>query len=177
MCSMPDDHFRYERLGEDHVGVIVLDVSIGDTTTIMNHETWSITKCSFSSGHSLQCTIDHFAALPIAEDLDAYFGGRHKKPYQFLVLKKNINIKELQFIKKTSNVQILKISSGRCYPKHCWQLFPREHTFTIRQRFYLKSFEDQCEYGILARGQMHSIEGDRKRKYLTLHGTEVCVTA
>jgi hypothetical protein len=38
MCSMPVDHFRYGRLGEDHVGVTVLDVFIGDTKTIMSHE-------------------------------------------------------------------------------------------------------------------------------------------
>jgi hypothetical protein len=177
MCSMPDDHFRYGRLGEDHVGVTILDVFIGDTETIMSHETWPITECSFPSGRSLQYTIDHFVALPVAEDPDAHFGRRRKEPYRFLVRKENINIKESQFIRKTSDTEIRKVSSGRCCPKHCYQLFPQEHTLTIKQRFYLKSFEDRREYGILARGQMHSIERDRKRKYFTLHGTGVCVTA
>jgi hypothetical protein len=81
MCLMPDDHFHYGRLGEDHVGVIVLDVFIGNTETIMSHETWPIAECSFLSGRSLQCTIDHFTALPIAEDPNAHFGGRSKEPY------------------------------------------------------------------------------------------------
>ena len=38
----------------------------------------------------------------------------------------------------------------------------------MRQIFYLKSFEEKREYGIAAGGQMHSVDGDYKRKYLTL---------
>ena len=94
MCSMPDDHFPYGRLGEDHVGVTILDVFVGDTETIMSHETWPIAKYSFPSGRSLQCINDHFIVLPIAEDPDAHFGRRRKEPYRFLVCKENINIKD-----------------------------------------------------------------------------------
>ena len=39
MCSMPEDHFHHGKLGENNIGVIVLDVYIGDTETIMYHET------------------------------------------------------------------------------------------------------------------------------------------
>jgi hypothetical protein len=160
-----EDHLHQGRLGEDHIGVTVLDVFIGGTKAIMSHETWSIAECSFPSGRSLHCTIDHFIALHVTKDPDAHFGGRRKEPYRFLVRKENLNTKDSQFIRKTSDVEIWKINSGRCGPKHCCQLFPHVHTFTVKQRFYLKSFEDQQEYGILAGGQMHFIQGDRKHHY------------
>ena len=53
MCSMPKDHFQNRVLGEDHVGVTVLDVFIGDTEAIMSHESWPIADCHFPSARSL----------------------------------------------------------------------------------------------------------------------------
>ena len=47
----------------------------------------------------------------------------------------------------------------------------------MREIFYLKSFEEKWEYGIVVGGQMHSVDGDHRRKYLTLHGVKVCVIA
>ena len=47
---------------------------------------------------------------------------------------------------------------------------------TVRQIFYLKCFKKKQEYGIAMEGQMHSIDGNCRRKYLTLHGLEVCTT-
>ena len=70
-----------------------------------------------------------------------------------------------------------KVSSERCCSKHCSQTFPQELTWTVRQIFYLKSFEEKREYRIATGRQRHSVHGDRRRKYLTLHGVEVCATA
>ena len=47
----------------------------------------------------------------------------------------------------------------------------------MRKKFYSNSFMRRREYGIAAGGQMHTVDGDRRRKYLTLHGLEVCATA
>ena len=47
----------------------------------------------------------------------------------------------------------------------------------MRQKFYLKSFEDRRKYGLLVGKQLHTIEGIRKHKYITLEGVEVCGTA
>ena len=69
-----------------------------------------------------------------------------------------------------------KVSSERCCLKHCCQIFPQALTLIVHQIFYLKSFKERREYGIVARGRMHSINGDCRRKYLTLHGLEVCAT-
>ena len=82
-----------------------------------------------------------------------------------------------QYNAKTADDEVRKVSSERCCSKHCSQTFPQALTRTVRQIFYLKSFDEKREYGIAAGGQMHSLHGDRRRKYLTLHGVEVCATA
>ena len=82
-----------------------------------------------------------------------------------------------QYNTKTADAEVRKVSSKRCCSKHCCQTFPQVLTLIVRHIFYLKFFEEKREYGIAAGGQMHSINGDRKRKYLTLHGVEVCSTA
>ena len=46
----------------------------------------------------------------------------------------------------------------------------------MRQKFYLKSFKDRREYGIAIGGQLHTIDGIYKHKYITLEGVEVCGT-
>jgi hypothetical protein len=176
-CSMASDYFREGTLGEAHIGVTILDVFLGDADAIMSHDRWPIAECWFPDSRSLQSTIDHFASIPVADDPDAHLGGRLKAPYRFLLRRPNLNIKESKYSQKTSDNEIRKVSSERCCAKRCCQWFPQQDTRTVRQKFYLKSFEDRREYGIAASGQMHSMDGDRKRKYMTLHGAEVCSTA
>ena len=81
MAAMPTDHFQSSWVGEDNVGVIVLDVFVGDTERIMSHGLWPVVECSFPNGQSLMSTINHFACRPIEEDFDAHLGGRRKEPY------------------------------------------------------------------------------------------------
>ena len=70
-----------------------------------------------------------------------------------------------------------KVTSERCCLKHCRQTFLHALTLTVRQIFNLKSFKEKREYGIVVGGQMHSIDGDSRRRYLTLHDVVVCATA
>ena len=87
------------------------------------------------------------------------------------------NEKLSQYNTKTTDVEVKKVSSERCCLKHCCQIFPQALTLTVCQIFYLKSFKEKQEYGIAVEGQMHSVNDDYRRKYLTLHGVEVCATA
>ena len=77
---------------------------------------------------------------------------------------------------KTTDVKVRKINSERCCSKHCCQIFPQALPLTVRQIFYLKSFDEKRDCGIAMGGQMHSIDGDRRRKYLMLLGVEVWTT-
>ena len=83
------------------------------------------------------------------------------------------NDKLSQYNTKTTDAEVRKVSSARCYSKHYCQTFPQALTLIVRQIFYLKSFEEKRDDGIATGGQMHSVDGDRRRKYLTLHGEEV----
>jgi len=47
----------------------------------------------------------------------------------------------------------------------------------VRQRYYLKSFEDRREYGIAVGSQIHNFDGDQNRRIITLEGADVCITA
>ena len=64
-----------------------------------------------------------------------------------------------QYNAKTADDEVRKVSSERCCLKHCSQTFLQALTQTVRQIFYLKSFDEKREYGIAAGGQMHSVHG------------------
>ena len=150
--SDTEGYFRNGRLGEGYIGVMILDVFVGDSDAIMSNEHWLISECKFPNGPSLQTTVDHFSRLPTNVDPQEFFGGRQKAAYRFVVRKPKGVDRLSQYNAKTADDEVRKV-------------------------FYLKSFDEKREYGIAAGGQMHSVHGDCRRKYLTLHGVEVCATA
>ena len=143
----------------------------------LSNEHWLISECQFPNGLSLQSIVDHFSQRPTDVDPQEFLGGRRKTPYQFIVRKPKANEKLSQYNTKTADVELRKVSSERCYSKHCSEIFPQVLTLIVRQIFNLKSFKEKREYWIAAGGQMHLVDGDRRKKYLTLHGVEVCATA
>ena len=175
-CSDPEEYFRNGRLGEGYIGVTILDVFVRDSDAIMSNERWLISECKFPNGPSLQTTVDHFSRLPTDVDPQEFLGKRRKVAYRFVVRKPKGANRLSQYNAKTADNEVRKVSSKRCCSKHCSQTFPQALTQTVRQIFYLKSFDEKREYGIAAEGQMHSVHGDRRRKYLTLHGVELCAT-
>ena len=61
LCSDPEEYFWQGRLGEEYIGVMILDVFVGDSDAIMSNEWWLISKCKFPNDLSLQSTIDNFS--------------------------------------------------------------------------------------------------------------------
>ena len=175
-CSDPEEYFWHGRLGEGYIGVTILDVFVGDSDAIMSDEHWLISECKFSNGPSLQSIVDHFSRLPSDVDPQEFLKGRRKAAYRFVVRKPKWTHRLSQYNAMTTDAEVRKVSSKRCCSKHCCHTFPQALTRTVRQIFYLKSFEEKREYGITVGGQMHSVHGDRRRKYLMLHGVEVCAT-
>ena len=176
-CYDLEEYFRDGRLGEGYIGVTILDVFVGDSDAIMNNERWLISECKFPNGPSLQTAVDHFSRLPTDVDPQEFLGGRRKAAYRFVVRKSKGADRLSQYNAKTTDDEVRKVSSERCCSKHCSQTFLQALTRIVPQIFYLKSFDEKREYGIAAGGQMHLVHGDRRRKYLTLHGVEVCATA
>ena len=175
-CSDPEEYFWHGRLGKGYIGVTILDVFVENSDAIMSNERSLISECKFPNGPSLQTSVDHFSRLPNDVDPQEFLGGRRKAAYQFIVRKPKRIDKLSRYNTKIVNVEVRKVSSKRCCLKHCCQTFLQALTLIVRQIFYLKSFKEKREYGIAARGQMHSVDGDHRRKYLTLHGVEVCAT-
>jgi len=125
----------------------------------------------------LRETVDYFVAILVARDPLAYLGGREKAPYRFINRKPSVHMKDSFFVHKTANFEIRKVSAFTCCSMRCCQFFPQEQMLIVRQRYYLKSFEDQCEYGIATGGQIHNFEGDWNQKAITLEGVEICIPA
>ena len=176
-CSDPEEYFPNGRLGEGYIGVTILDVFVGDSDAIMSNERWLISECKFPNGSSLQTTVDHFSRLPTNVDPQEFLGGRRKAAYRLIVRKSKGADKLSKYNAKTTDDEVRKVSSERCCSKLCSRTFPQVLAWTVRQILYLKSFDEKQEYGIVAGGQMHSVHGDRRRKYLTLHSVEVYATA
>ena len=176
-CWRPDDHFQDSMMGADYVGVTVLDVFVGSMASIMSHERWPILECWFPSGRSLKETLDYFASLPPDEDPLAYLGGRPKARYRFLVRTRSTACKESHYARKTTDKEIQKVSAQKCCSSGCCQFFPRQSTLIVRRKFWVKTFEERQEYGIAVGGQLRRVDGNKKRKYITLEGVEVCGTA
>ena len=142
-CSDLEEYFRDGRLGQGYIGVTILDVFVGDSDAIMSNERWLISECKFPNGPSLQTTIDHFSRLPTGIDPQEFLGGRRKAAYRFVVRKPKGADRLSQYNAKTADDEVRKVSSERCCSKHCSQTFPQVLTRTVRQIFYLKSFDEK----------------------------------
>ena len=174
-CWRLDDPFQHGTLGDEYVGVIVLDMFLGSKESIMTHARWPLSSCWFSSGQSLTETIAHFAAIPLPVDPLAYLGGMLKAPYHFIVRKHRTCEKVSLVTRKTRDSEIRKVNSKYCCRRYCCQFIAQERTVMIRTRFYLKSFDERREYAISSAGQIHFFDGNPNFKVITLEGMEVCI--
>ena len=86
-CSDPEEYFRHGRLDEGYIGMMILDVFVGDSDAIMSNERWLICECKFPNGPSLQTTLDHFSRLPSDVDPQEFLSERRKAAYWFVVRK------------------------------------------------------------------------------------------
>ena len=131
-CWQTNDYFQHSTLDEDHVGVTILDIFVGNPDAIMSHAKWALSECWFPSGRCLKDTVEHFAAFPDVPDPLAYLGGREKAPYCFIVRQPSICEKETQFERKTTDFEIHKVSSAKCCDRNCSQFFPCNMSLKIR---------------------------------------------
>ena len=134
-CGKADDYFQDGTLGDGNVGVTVLDVFVGDEDEIMTHAWWPVFDCWFPSGCSLKETLDYFRVVLDVQDPLAYMGGRLKAPYRFLICKPCLQEKDSQYVRKTEEEEIQKVSSGKCCERRCCQFFLCNKTLLVRQKF------------------------------------------
>jgi hypothetical protein len=176
-CSLPEDAFQDGTLGEGSVGVIVFDVFIGDQHDIMTHQRWPLSECKLAGGCDLSETVEYVARNPDPLDLEAHLGGRKKAPYKFISRKKRLFEKITKYSERTQPAIIREVNSESCCPDECIWKFQWTDTLAVRQRYFLKSFDERREYDIAVGGQLHRLGHNRKRQYVTLLGIEVCATA
>ena len=176
-CICPNEPFENDTLEEGNIGVTMLDVFLGDCNDIMSHWKWPIGKCIFDGGHSLSDTINHFNSLPDAADANAHLGGWPKAPYRFIRCKSRTEEKLNLFTKKTLPDKIHAVSSQSCCPDECVRLMRPKDTLFVRQKFWLKGFDERQDYARSVGGQFRYSGNNWKQKYVTLLGQDICATA
>lgn len=114
---------------------------------------------------------------PDSVDTQTNLEGRPKAPYRFIRRKKRIDEKLNLYAKKTLPVEIQALCSQRCCSSECVRLFRPQDTLVIRQKYWLKDFDARRDYARSVGGQFHYVGSNRKQKYVTLNGMDVCATA
>ena len=83
---------------------------------------------------------------------------------------------ETKLKRKLSDSDVQRVSSLRCCKFRCCQSFSWDNTLALRRKFYGSTFELRREIAYAVQGQLHSLF-ERRKKFLTLSGREVCENA
>ena len=107
---------------------------------------------------------------------DSGLEGARKNPYRHLKRRKLSPLVKTKLKWKLSDSDVQRVSSLRCYKFRCCQTFSWDDTLALRCKFYGSTFEVRKEIAYAVQGQFHSVP-ERRKKFLTLSGCEVCENA
>ena len=99
-----------------------------------------------------------------------------KNPYCHMKRRKLSPPVETKLKWKLSDSDVQRVSSLRCCKFRCCQTFSWDDTLALRRKFYGSTFEVRREIAYAVQGQLHSLP-ERRKKFLTLSGREVCENA
>ena len=83
---------------------------------------------------------------------------------------------ESKLKRKSSDLDVQKVSSLRCYKYRCSQTFNWDDMLALRHKFYNSSFEVRREIVYTVQGQLHKLL-ERQKKFITLSNRELCENA
>ena len=104
------------------------------------------------------------------------FKGLSKNSYRHIKIRKLSTLVESKLKRKSSDMEVQKISSLRCYKYRFTQTFSWNDMLVVRQKFYDNSFEFRWEIAYAIQGQLHKLS-ERRKKLITLSIREVCGNA
>ena len=102
--------------------------------------------------------------------------GARKNSYRHMKRRKLSPPVETKLKWKLSDSDVQRVSSLRCCKFRCCQTFSWDYTLALRHKFYGSTFEVHREIAYAVQGQLHSLP-ERRKKFLTLSGSEVCENA
>ena len=99
--------------------------------------------------------------------------GLPKNPYRHVKRWKLSTTVESKLKRKSTDMEVQKVSFLRCCKYRCTQTFSWEDMLAVRRKFYGSTFEFQKEIVYTVQGQLHELP-ERGKKFITLSNREVC---
>ena len=172
VVCLPDEPFDEENLGDTDVGVLFL--SDGDLQ--MTSFRWPLAQVRLDGGRLLSEIVTWCSEHGESSGDDSGLEGARKNPYRHLKRRKLTPPVDTKLKRKLSDSDVQRVSSLRCCKFRCCQSFNWDDTLALRRKFYGSTFELRREIAYAVQGQLHSLP-ERRKKFLTLSGREVCENA
>ena len=172
MVCLPDEPFDEENLGDTDVGVLFL--SDGDLQ--MTSFRWPLALVRLDGGRLLSEIVTWCSEHGESSGDDLGLEGAWKNPYRHLKRRKLSPPVDTKLKRKLLDSDVQRVSSLRCCKFRCCQSFSWDDTLALRRKFYGSTFELRREIAYAMQGQLHSLP-ERRKKFLTLSGREVCENA
>ena len=169
MVCLPDEPFDEENLGDTNVGVLFL--SDGDLQ--MTSFRWPLAQVRLDGGRLLSEIVTWCFEHRESSGDDLGLEGARKNPYRHMKRRKLSPSVETKLKRKLSDSDVQRVSSLRCCKSRCCQSFSWDDTLALRRKFYGNTFEVCREIAYAMQGLLHSLP-ERRKKFLTLSGREVC---
>ena len=172
VVCLPDEPFDEENLGDTDVEVLFL--SDGDLQMTSFH--WPLALVRLDGGRLLSEIVTWCSEHGASSGDDSGLEGAWKNPYRHLKRRKLSPPVDTKLKRKLSDSDVQRVSSLRCCKFRCCQSFSWDDTLALRRKFYGSTFELRREIAYALQGQLHSLP-ERRKKFLTLSGREVCENA
>ena len=172
VVCLPDEPFDEENLGDTDVGVLFL--SDGDLQ--MTSFRWPLAQVRLDEGRLLSEIVTWCSEHGESSGDDSELEGARKNPYRHMKRRKLSPPVDTKLKRKLSDSDVQRVSSLRCCKFRCCQSFSWYDTLALRRKFYGSTFELRREIAYAVQGQLHSLP-ERRKKFLTLSGREVCENA
>ena len=152
----------------------VLFLSDGDLQMISFR--WPLAQVQLDKGRLLSKIVTWCSEHGESSGEDSGLEGARKNPYRHMKRRKLSPLVETKLKRKLSDSDVQRVSSLRCCKFRCCQSFSWNDTLALRRKFYGSTFELYREIAYAVQGQLHSLP-ERRKKFLTLSGREVCENA
>ena len=172
VVCLPDEPFDEENLGDTDVGVLFLS----DRDLQMTSFRWPLAQVRLDGGRLLSEIVTWCSKHGESSGDDSGLEGARKNPYRHLKRRKLSPPVDIKLKRKLSDSDVQRVSSLRCCKFRCCQSFSWDDTLALRRKFYGSTFELRREIAYAVQGQLHSLP-ERRKKFLTLSGREVCENA
>ena len=153
VVCLPDEALDEENLGDTDAGVLFLS----ERNLQMTSFWWPLIQVCLEGGRLLSEIVTWCPEHAESTGDDSRLEGLPKNPYRHVKRQKLSTPVESKLRRKSSDMEVQKVSSLRCYKYRCTQTFSWEDTLAVKQKFYSTTFEFRREIAYAVQGQLHKL--------------------